>query len=496
MKNFPPVNDYPARSPLELDSKLVREISVYVTEKIIAYLDSLPQQPLSDFEAVDQLIAGLTEALPESGEPFRNLIDRIFDAALTKGYNSASPGYLAFIPGGGLIHSAFADLIGDAINRYVGVWLAAPGLVQIETNVIRWFCEMVGFPERAGGFLTTGGSLANFSALFTARRTKLAENFLSGVIYTSDQSHHSVLKAAILAGFPEANIRIIRTDPTFRIDLDRLSEQIRKDRQNGLSPFAIVANAGTTNTGAVDDLDAIAGISESENLWFHVDAAYGGFFMLTMRGRQRLQGLDRADSITLDPHKGLFLPYGTGCLLVRERNTLKRAHEIHAAYLPPMQDNPERVDFCQISPELSRDFRGLRVWLPIKMHGIQAFRETLDEKLDLAHWITARLEAIEQLEIVARPQLSIVAFRIRSLGNDDQPSNELTRALLERINSFRRVFLTGTWLEGVFVIRICVLSFRTHQAQVQDCLNDIERACGEVDRMTNRPLNQGAGNGG
>ncbi|MGH8559299.1 MAG: pyridoxal phosphate-dependent decarboxylase family protein [Methylococcales bacterium] len=482
MKKIRVVNQIPNHSPLELDSSLVREISNYVTGKMIAHLESLPQQPVSDFEGTDELIASLAEALPESGEAYRKLIDRVFDEALTKGYNSASPGYMAFIPGGGLIHSAFADLIADAINRYVGLWLAAPGLVQIETTVIRWFCEIVGLPENAGGFLTTGGSLANFSALFTARRTKLAGSLLSGIIYTSDQSHHSVLKAAILTGFPDSNIRLIPTDEAFRIDLDRLSSQIRKDRHDGLSPFAIVANAGTTNTGAVDDLEAIADISGTENLWLHVDAAYGGFFMLTKRGRQRLRGLDRADSITLDPHKGLFLPYGTGCLLVREQNNLKKAHEIHASYLPPMQDDPERVDFCQISPELSRDFRGLRVWLPIKMHGIEAFRNTLDEKLDLAEWITERLETIESIEIIARPGLSIIAFKIRTLGNDYKRSNELTRALLDRINSARRVLLNGTWLGEIFVIRICILSFRTHREQVLNCLNDIERACEELDR--------------
>ncbi len=482
MKNTPSVKEIPNHRPLELDSKLVRELSSYVTEKIIAHLESLPQQPVSDFEGTGELITKLTETLPESGVDYRNLVDQVFDETQTKGYNSASPGYMAFIPGGGLIHSAFADLIADAINRYVGVWLAAPGLVQIEMTVIRWFCGIVGFPGNAGGFLTTGGSLANFSALFTARRTKLPENFLSGIVYTSDQSHHSVLKAAILAGFPESNIRIIPTNAAFRIDLDRLSEQIRKDRQDGLSPFAIVGNAGTTNTGAVDDLDAIAELSETENLWLHVDAAYGGFFMLTLRGRQRLHGLHRADSITLDPHKGLFLPYGTGCLLVREQNTLEKAHEIHASYLPPMQDNPQRVDFCQISPELSRDFRGLRVWLPIKMHGIQAFRNTLDEKLDLAQWISERLEAIEQIEIVARPQLSVIAFKVRRSGNDLKLSNELTRVLLERINSSRRILLNGTWLGEIFVIRICILSFRTHQEQVLNCLNEIERACGELDR--------------
>ncbi|MGH8497311.1 MAG: pyridoxal phosphate-dependent decarboxylase family protein [Methylococcales bacterium] len=476
------MNKIPSHPVLELDSDRIREISHYVTEKIVAHLESLPQQALSDFEASGALTRSLNEPLPESGQSYRKLVDCLFDRAQTLGYNSASPGYLAFIPGGGLIHSAFADLIADAINRYVGVWLAAPGLVQIEMTVIHWFCAIVGYPETAGGFLTTGGSLANFSALFTARRSKLGENFLCGMIYTSDQCHHSVLKAASLAGFPQSNVRIIPSDSMFRIDLVRLSAQIRTDRADGLSPFAIVANAGSTNTGAIDDLDAIAELSQHENLWFHADAAYGGFFMLTKRGRQRLSGLERADSITLDPHKGLFLPYGTGCLLVRNQSTLKKAHEIRADYLPPMQEDPERVDFCQISPELSRDFRGLRVWLPIKMHGIEAFRKNLDEKLDLAHWITVKLKAIEQIEIAAAPQLSVVAFRLRSCADNLNLGNELTRALLDRINASRRILLNGTWLSSTFVIRICILSFRTHHEQVMTCLREIELACAELNR--------------
>ncbi|MGR9108064.1 MAG: pyridoxal phosphate-dependent decarboxylase family protein [Gammaproteobacteria bacterium] len=481
MTNIPADNPVADSYPLELDARLIREISAYVTEKIIAYLRSLPQQPVSDLEDLETISDLSCERLPESGEDFRIPVDRVFDEAVKKGYNSASPGYLAFIPGGGLIHAAFADLIGDALNRYVGVWLSAPALVQIETTVIRWFCEIVGYPASAGGFLTTGGSLANYSALFTARRTKLPENFLSGTLYASDQSHHSVLKAAILAGFPESNVRQIPSDAAFRINISKLSEQIRSDRQKGFSPFAVVANAGTTNTGAIDDLDAVAEICRQESLWLHVDAAYGGFFMLTQRGRKRLQGLDHADSITLDPHKGLFLPYGTGCLLVRERETLKSAHALHAGYLPPMQEDPQRVDFCQISPELSRDFRGLRVWLPIKMHGIRVFRESLDEKLDLAEEITEKLLAIEAIELVARPQLSVLAFRIRKPGNDDGPGNDMTRALLERINAFGRVLLTGTWLHGIFVIRVCILSFRTHREHVLKCLEDIERACRELD---------------
>ena len=284
---------------------------------------------------------------------------------------------------------------------------------------MRWFCDIIGYPASAGGFLTTGGSLANFSAIFTARRERLPEDFLAGSLYTSSQTHHSVQKAALLAGFPAHNVREIPTDEQFRIRLDVLQHHIEADRQAGLTPFLIIGNAGTTNTGAVDDLTALADIAHQHGLWLHVDAAYGGFFMLTQRGRARLGGIERADSVTLDPHKGLFLPFGTGSLLVREREALKRAHQGEAAaYLPTMQDDPDCVDFCQISPELSRDFRGLRVWLPLKMHGIQPFRQALDEKLDLAAWATAELKKIPEVEIVAEPQLSIVAFRLNRPGLD------------------------------------------------------------------------------
>jgi aromatic-L-amino-acid decarboxylase len=471
-------------SPLELNSNTIREISSYVTEKIITYLESLPDQPVCNTEDSEVVAASLLEPLPESGETYKELVDLIFDKAITKGYNSASPGYMAFIPGGGLVHSAIADLISDAINRYVGIWVAAPGLVQIETNVVRWFCDIVGYTNDAGGFLTTGGSLANFSALFTARRTRLSENFQSGKIYTSDQAHHSVFKAAILAGFPQSAIRIIPSDSSFRIDLGRLHKEIRKDRRTGFHPFAVVAHAGTTNTGAVDDLERIADISEKENLWLHIDAAYGGFFLLTEQGKQRMKGMSRADSITLDPHKGLFLPYGTGCLLARNSETLRKAHATHACYLPPMQDKEGRVDFCEISPELSRDFRGLRAWLPIKMHGIDVFRKALDEKLELARWIADQLESLPDIRIVTQPQLSVVTFRIRSFETEPSRINAQTQHLLERINAYGRVFLTGTLLAGIFVIRICILSFRTDRNRVETCLRDIKKACLELDSST------------
>lgn len=465
--------------PLELTSDEFARLVALASQRIGRHLQDLPSQPVSDLRETDALCARLKEPLPADGEDFSVLLKRIFDDAACCGLNSASPGYLGYVPGGGIVHAAIADLISNAINRYVGVWAAAPGLVQIEFNVIRWFAEIVGYSTEASGFLTSGGSLANFSALFTARRDRLPHNFLNGTLYASEQTHHSVTRAAILAGFAETAIRKIPVDEKYRLCVSELRRQILEDRKRGLQPFLIVANAGTTNTGAIDPLPRIADLALEQNCWLHVDAAYGGFFMLTERGRQRLAGIDRADSITLDPHKGLFLPYGTGCLLVRNGNLLKQAHQLDADYLPGMQDHPERVDFCQISPELSRDFRGLRVWLPIKMHGTGAFRETLDEKLDLADWIGRQLRAIPELCVVAEPELSIVAFHVDQPEVETEVLNARTRQLMEAVNARNRVLLTGTRLAERFVIRICVLCFRSHRDRLEQCLQDIRDALAE-----------------
>jgi aromatic-L-amino-acid decarboxylase len=217
-------------------------------------------------------------------------------------------------------------------------------------------------------------------------------------------------------------------------------------------------------------------------MWLHVDGAYGGFFMLTERGRTVLRGIERADSIVLDPHKGMFLPYGTGCLLVRDGSTLRRAHTVYADYMPAMQDEEDLVDFCQISPELSRPFRGLAVWLPIKLLGIEPFRNSLDEKLDLAHWAADRLRSIDGIEILAEPQLSIVAFRLTSNGLDAEALNDLNRDLIARVNALKRVYLTGTMLGDRFAVRICVLSFRTHRDRMEQCLEDIREAVASLAR--------------
>ncbi len=475
------MNDDSPAHPLELSPAAMRGLVEQAMERIVAHVESLPEQPASDVDGAAELARSVVETEPpESGAPVDGLLDLVFDRLAGKSFNTAGPGFLAYIPGGGLFHAAVGDLIANSINRYTTVFAAASGLAQLEINVIHWFKRLVGYPLEAGGILTSGGSLANFSALVTARRERLPEDFLDGTLYVSDQIHHSIGKAAALAGFPAANVRHIGVDERFRIRTDELEEAVRRDRAAGKRPFLVVGSAGTTNTGAVDDLEELARIAREHSLWLHVDGAYGGFFVLTERGRAALRGLARADSITLDPHKGLFLPYGTGSLLVRDGEALKRAHQLRGEYMLPPEESPDLVDFCDISPELSRDFRGLRVWLPLKMHGLDAFRTALDEKLDLAAWAAGELRGIPDIEMIAEPQLSLLAFRLERPGLDRDRLDALNRELMARINSRQRVFLTGTRIEAGFVLRICVLNFRTHRDRMELAIEDIRNSVADL----------------
>lgn len=470
----------PGPWPLEPSPEEMRRLLAETAERIVEQIRTLPEQHASYNDGAAEVAAAVREDWPGEPQPLPEVLDLLFDRLAPVSYNNAGPGFLAFIPGGGLFFSALADLVAGILNRYTAIWAAAPGLVQLEMNVLRWFCSIVGFPPSAGGFLSSGGSTAHFSALVTARRTLLPENFLHGTLYVSAQTHHSIGKAALLAGFPQSSLRTVPTDASFRMRPDVLEAMIVEDRQRGRQPFFIVGNGGTTNSGAIDPLPEMAEIADRHGLWFHIDAAYGGFFALTERGRQRLAGMELADSVILDPHKSLFLPYGTGCLLVKDLNKLRGAHSAGADYMPPIQDAADRIDFSEISPELSRDYRGLRVWLPFKLVGVEPFRVALDEKLDLAEWAAEQLRQIDGIDIVAEPQLSTLAFRMRHGDLDAEALDDLNQRLLGKINQAQRVFLTSTRLDGSFVIRICVLGFRTHQDRMDMCMEDIRRGMAAI----------------
>ncbi|CAN5318861.1 aminotransferase class I/II-fold pyridoxal phosphate-dependent enzyme [soil metagenome] len=457
--------------PLEPSDEEMRRMGEDALAFLTTFIEDLPEAPAVDLEGIEEIVASLREGPPEEGSDFAPLLNVVATAA-AKGFNPAGPGYLAFIPGGGLFAAAIADFLACGVNRFVNLWSPSPALVRLEQNVVRWLCDLFCYPQTARGILTSGGSISNLSAIVTARTSLLGEGFSDGTLYVSDQTHASVAKAAVLAGFPRRNVRVARTASSFRLDAESLRNMIEADRGEGLRPFCIVANAGTTNTGAIDPIADLVGLAREEGMWLHVDAAYGGFFQLTERGRVLFRGIEEADSITLDPHKGMFLPYGTGALLVRDGAKLRDAHHVAADYLQDLAPEGELPNFSEYSPELSRDFRGLRVWLPLKLHGFAAFRDALDEKLDLARHLYEALRTFDGFDVL-EPELSVVAFRYRPRSGD---ADEFNRGLLERINASRRVFLSSSILDGRFTLRACILCHRTHLDRVEEAAAIIRRA--------------------
>lgn len=469
----------PTQAGLEPSPQAMRELIDKAADRVIEHLATLGAQRASDTEGGAEVARLVVEPLPEHGCSYEEVLDRVFSHLIRKGYNTASGGALSYVTGGGLFHSAVADLISAATNRYVAYWGACPGLAQLEHQVVRWFSDMIGYPESAGGVLLSGGSTANLSALVAARRTLLPENFLNGTLYASDQVHHSVRKAVVLAGFPDGALRVIPSDELFRMRLDLLAARIAEDRARGRRPFLVVGAAGTTNTGSVDDLPALGTLARREGLWFHVDAAYGGFFALTGRGKKKLRGLDRADSVVVDPHKSLFLPFGTGCLLVRDVEVLRRSHAVHSEYIHAAVElgaEASALNPADLSPEMSRGARALRVWLPMKLLGAATFREALDEKLDLAALAAQQVRCLNGFEVIAEPQLSILAFRAIEPGLDGEALDALNLRVLSDVNREGKVHLSGTWLNKRFALRICVLSVRTHHDIVKRCIADLQNA--------------------
>jgi len=462
---------------LEPDEQQMRAMAERAVDYVVDFVSALPDAPHVDLDGLDGVLERIRSDAPETGTTFEELIEQV-ELGARKAFNPAGPGYMAFIPGGGLFTAAVADFLSLSVNRFVNLWNAAPVFAAMEADVIRWLCGIFGYTQDGRGILTSGGSMSNLSAIVTARVAMLGEDFMDGCVYVTQQTHASVAKAAAIAGFPARALRSVAVTPELRMDAGALERMIKEDRDAGLKPFLVVASAGTTNTGAVDPLGVIADLCETHRLWFHADAAYGGFFVLTHRGRTLFDGIARADSITLDPHKALFLPYGTGVLLVREGQMLREAHRAKGDYLQDLAPEGDIPNFTDYSPELSRDFRGLRVWLPLKLHGIGAFRAALDEKLDLARYLYGALKSRPGFDLPWEPELTVVPFRYVPNSGDTDAFN---RRLLERINASQRIFLSSTLLSGAFWLRACIVSHRTHRDRVEEAVTIITDAARALD---------------
>jgi glutamate/tyrosine decarboxylase-like PLP-dependent enzyme len=435
---------------------------------VVDFVDGLPRAPSVGPGLVDPLRSELLAPPTDEPKAFAGLLDQ-WRRAAAHAVETAGPSYLAYIPGGGLFTAALAELLAQSFNRYTGVSALSPGPVAIEHGVLRWLCGVFGLPGGASGLVTTGGSLATLAALVAARHDRLGHQFTDGTLYVTEHTHRCVAKAALIAGFRDDQIRTVASTTDRRMDLDDAARLIAADRAAGRRPFALVGTAGTTDTGAVDDLTAMSGLARREGLWFHVDGAYGGFFQLTKRGRERLTGIETADSIVLDPHKGMFLPYGTGVVLVRDEATLRAPFASRGQYLQDLSDDEQLPDYADLGPELTRDFRGLRLWLPLHLHGVAAFRQALDEKLDLAAEAYETLSAEPLIDVAWRPDLTVVVF---SLRDGDEAAHQ---EWLRRINASGRIFLSSTRVDDRFVLRLCVLCHRTHADRIREAVDIIVR---------------------
>jgi aromatic-L-amino-acid decarboxylase len=458
---------------LELSPADMQAMGDMVVARSVAHLAALPAMPsCGDYTDIEALCRSMRESAPEHGTDLKTLLDPLFDEWIPRSFTTPSPGYMAYIPGGGVYPAALADFISDTTNRYTGIWEAAPALVQLEANVLDWIRDWMQFPEQARGLFTTGGSMAIFNAIACAREKLLGDDIRSGTLYVSSQSHHCIVKAAKLAGIAHDRVRVIGVDADYRLRVDELERVVAADRAAGLKPFMVFSNAGSTNTGAVDPIDAVAGIAARERMWHHVDGAYGGFFHMVPELRSLLSGLPRADSLTLDPHKGLFLPYGTGMLLVRDGEALRALHSSTAGYLPDNQT--EFYDPAQNGPDLSRGFPGLRVWLTLKFFGAARYRAALAEKRELAVWAADQVARIPGVVMDAMPQLSLFAFHLESPAlRSLEAQNRATRALMDRVTRRGQVMLTGAMVDTRFLGRVCVLSFRTRRAEMETCVRQL-----------------------
>jgi glutamate/tyrosine decarboxylase-like PLP-dependent enzyme len=399
----------------------------------------------------------------ERGVPLEQAIALLERDVIVPGLNPASGGHLGYIPGGGIYHSSLADYLAAVTNKYASVYFVGPGAVHMENMLVRWTADLIGFGPEAGGAILSGGSIANLSALATARDAHglASADYASAVVYLTSQVHHSVEKALDLTGLREAQRHIVPMDEGHRMRPDALERAIAEDRARGARPWLVVAAAGTTDAGAVDPLDGIADVAQREGCWLHVDAAYGGFFLLTEHGRAALAGIARADSVVLDPHKGLFLPYGCGMLVAKDARLLARTHGHTGHYMQDANRDVSDLSPADVSPELTKHFRALRMWLPLVVLGVAPFRAALNEKLLLARHAAEQLRA-SGFDMGPAPDLSVVTFRWAPAGEDPQRLDELNRMIVDGVRRDGRVFISSTMLDGRYTMRLAILSFRTH----------------------------------
>ncbi len=454
----------PALGPLELTPDEMRATGYAVVDLLVDALAD-PGAPVRrpDPRALEERLG---DPPPEQPLDFEQILARISGDLIPATARGDHPGFFAFIPYCSNWPSALADFVAGALNLDACMWCTGAGPITAELSMVRWLADLVGYPAEAGGIFVSGGSAANLTALACARETLVGSMSDRLTIYLSDQCHSSFARAARALGFRSDQVRVVPTDQRFAIRLDALEATIDRDIADARVPLAVVANAGATSTGAIDPLGKLSELCASRDMWLHVDAAYGGAAALTERGARALAGIDRADSITLDPHKWLYQPWECGCLLVRRQEALIRAFSIAPDYLQDIDGEKNLGDW---GLQLSRGARALKLWWSLQAFGVDAFRRAIDASLDLAALAVERIEAHPALELLAPPSLGIVCFRRTepAIADDEEQLERINAELVAELERSGIGFLSSTRAHGRFALRLCVMNHTTRAEHVE-----------------------------
>ncbi len=471
-----PNDGHESTSPLEMSPEEMRRLGYRVVEMIIEHFERLRDKPVTRIADRRQLEQRLREPIPENRTAISTLLDQLQHDVFDNIMHMDHPRFFAYVPGPTNFVSVMADALATGFNVFSGSWLEGSGATMIELVTIDWLRQLCGLPEIAGGLFVSGGSIANLSALAVARQINLEQHSDRAVVYFSDQAHSSVKRAAKTLGFNAPQLRMLPSDKHFRLALVDLQRQVAKDRQTGMTPFCVVANAGTTNTGAVDPMAELAGFCKQQGLWLHADAAYGGGAILCEEGRSRLRGLELVDSLAIDPHKWLFQPYEMGCLLVRDRDWLAKTFKVISDYGKDEELGEEEVNFCDLGIQLTRRFRALKLWLSLKTFGLKAFRDAVARGLDLARTAETILARSAKCELTTPAQLGVLTFRY--VGTDDASLSrldEVNRRIVGKCIEEGFAMVSTTELRGKVVLRFCLINPQTTERDIEQTIGMIVR---------------------
>lgn len=441
-----------------------------MVDEIVEHWTTLRDRPVAHTAKLEDLASVLAEPLPMTGTPVDDVIDKLKRFVLPNISHVDHPRFFGFIPSPNNFVSVMADALAAGTNVFSGSWISGAGAAVLESVTIDWLRQICGLPDSAGGLFVSGGSMANLTALAAARHLRAGDRLDLATVYFSDQTHSSVERALRIIGLSDHRIRSIPTAPSFRLDVAALREAVVRDRAAGLVPFCVIANAGTTNTGAVDPVDAVADFCKEEDVWLHVDGAYGAAAVLTDRGRALHAGIERADSIALDPHKWLFQPYEIGCVLMRHADALTQAFRILPEYLKDTRRERTAINYCDQGIQLTRSFRALKLWMSLKTFGVEAFRDAVNRSFQLADLAESEIADLEHWEIVTPSRLAIVTFRFAPPHTTEQERDELNRRMAESLSASGYAFLSTTSLRGRTVLRMCTINPRTTDDEVRETL--------------------------